>query len=367
MSNPHPHDEDVGFYQRIASDFRSDGTLPGKGLDIGTTHVVGVARRADGTRVHNAQRNAFIEVRDDAFTRRILARLGIRHHFADGRGCVLGDPAFALANVFGKEVRQPVTAGILNPADPAALPMLRRLVSEVIGEAKVPGESCTVSMPADPLDSAGNAIYHRGAVLAMLREMGYAPTAIGQADAVCFSELADAGYTGIVVCCGGGMFNVSVAYKSIPAIRFAVARGGDWIDANVARSLGIPAAQACDHKERQLDLAAPDDRTGQAIAIYCQSLVRYTLDAIREKFSRADDIPSFTRPVPLVCCGGLAQADGFLDLFRRELAEVDFPIPVSQVRLAANPTLSVADGCLSASEMLAEPAAHHPPGAHSWA
>lgn len=366
MSNPASHGEDVGFHQRIVSDFRSDNTLPGKGLDIGTTHVVGVARRPDGTRVYNAQRNAFIDVRDDDSTRRILSRLGIRHHFLGDHGCVLGDPAFVLANAFGKEVRQPVRAGILNPSDPSALPMLRRVVAEVIGEAKVPGEPCTVSMPADPLDSDGNAIYHRGAILAMLKEMGYAPTAVGQADAVCFSELADANYTGIVVSCGGGMFNVSVAYKSIPAIRFAIARGGDWIDANVARALGIPAPQACDHKERLLDLAAPGDRTAQAIAIYCQSLVRYTLEAIREKFSRADDIPSFTRPVPLICCGGMAQADGFLDLFRRELAEVDFPIPVSEVRLAANPTLSVADGCLSASEVLGDSSHGHGQGAGPW-
>ena len=47
---------------------------------------------------------------------------------------------------------------------------------------------------------------------------------------VALAELADDGFTGIGVSCGGGMFNVCVAYKTIPAITFSVARGGDWID-----------------------------------------------------------------------------------------------------------------------------------------
>ncbi len=344
-------EEEVGFYRRLTSAFGSDDTLPGKGLDIGTTHVVGVAKRPDGSLVHNAQRNAFIDVRSDEFTRKMLARLDIRRHTIGGRACVIGDPAFVLSNIFEKDVRQPVTAGVVNPGDAMALPMLRELVEQVIGKAKVPGESCAVSMPADPIDSAGNAIYHRGAVAQMLRTLGYTPTQIGQSNALAFSDLAHSDYTGIAVCCGGGSFNVSVLYKSIPAIHFAIARGGDWIDQNVARAIGIPASQACAIKEESINLLTPSDRAGQAISIYCQSLIRYTIEMIREKFSRADDVPSFNRPIPLVCAGGLAQARGFIGLFRRELEEVDFPVPISEVRLARHPTHAVAEGCLSAAEV----------------
>lgn len=352
--------QDVGFYRRLTSDFASDDTLPGKGLDVGTTHVVGVARDAQGNRRHNAQRHAFIEVRNDAFTDRLLGKLGIHRHTLDGHACVLGDPAFVLANVFEKEAVQPMKTGMVNPGDPRALAAISQIVLQVLGAPKVAGEHCTVTMPADPLTDgqghhgADNVIYHRGAILDVLRKLGYSPTALCQADAVGFRELAASKHTGIVVCCGGGMFNVSVIYKSIPAVRFSVPRGGDWVDANVASVIGIPSSQACALKEAMTDLSAPRDRAEQAVAIYCQSLVRSTIETIREKFSRADDAPSFVNPVPLVCCGGLAQAHGFLDLFRRELMEVDFPVPISEVRLAADPTFAAADGCLSASEVVAD-------------
>ena len=62
--------------------------------------------------------------------------------------------------------------------------------------------------------------------------------------AVTFAELGEEDFTGIGISCGGGMFNICVAYKSMPALYFSTARSGDWVDKNVANVLGIKPAKA---------------------------------------------------------------------------------------------------------------------------
>ncbi len=342
--------DDVSFYHRISTDFSQKGLGDYRGLDVGTTNIVAAAENRSGDYLFNTQRNAFIDVKSDTFTKKMLSKLGIEHYVSQGHGCVIGDPAFELANIFEKEVRRPMTAGVISPGDKRSLPMLELIIERILGKAPSPGQVCTISVPADPVDTTSNVIYHRGSIQNMLRELGYTPNTINQAEAVTFSELAEEDYTGIGVSCGGGMFNVCVSYKSIPAITFAIARGGDWIDQNIARALGVPSSQVCAEKESGVDLRAPRDQVEEAIVIYYQSLIRYTIETIREKFSRLDDIPHFGRPVSMVCAGGSALIKGFVDLFREELELVDFPVPLSEVRLAKDPLRTVADGCLKASQ-----------------
>jgi actin-like ATPase involved in cell morphogenesis len=344
--------EEVSFYHRITTDLSDKGMGPVRGLDVGTTNVVATAEDASGHSVYNAQRNAFIDVKSDTFTKKMLLKLGIEHYISEDRGCVIGDPAFELANIFEKDIQRPMQAGIISPGSKRALPMLELIIERILGKAVEPGQVCTVSVPADPVDSESNVIYHRGSIQNLLRELGYEPNTINQAEAVTFAELEDEEYTGIGISCGGGMFNVCVSYKSIPAITFAIGRGGDWIDSNIARALGVPNSQICAEKEAGVDLRAPRDQIEEAIVIYYQSLIRYTIETIREKFARLDDIPHFGRPVSMVCAGGSSLIKGFIDLFREELELVDFPVPLSEVRLAKDPLRTVATGCLKASQFV---------------
>ncbi len=343
---------DVDFYSRITTDFGNEDFKPGKGIDVGTTSIVACGERADGSLAFNIQRNAFIDVRSDSFTQRMLGKLGIEHNIVDKRGCVIGDPAFELSNIFEKDLCQPMTAGIITPGDPHAISVLRLIIERTLGPASTPGESCTISVPFDPIDSHHNVIYHRGSVQNILRDLGYQPSTLGQAQAVAFSELMNDDYTGICISCGGGSFNVCVSYKAIPAITFSIARGGEWIDINAARALGIPESQVVAVKESGLNLTAPKNRIEEAICIYYQNLIRYTIETIRSKFAKLDDIPTFTRPVPMICAGGTALIDGFLEMMAQEVEDVEFPVDLSEIRLAADPTHTVATGCLRAGQLV---------------
>ncbi len=278
-------------------------------------------------------------------------KLGIDYVYQErsDRGYVIGDPAFELANIFEKNTRRPMKDGMISPVEPEALLIVSLLVAQLLGHPQEVGEICAFSVPADPIDAERNVIYHRGALETVLRKLGYTPKPVLEGHAVVFAELAREQYTGIGISCGGGMFNVCVAYKSVPALTFSTSRGGDWIDQNVSTVLGIPIPQVCALKESGVDLKKPKDRIEEAVAIYYRNLIQYTIDTIRQKFERAHSVPSFSHPIEIVCAGGTSLAPGFIDLFREEFAHVPFPLEVREIRLARDPLRAVAEGCLQAA------------------
>src|SRR5690606_30567484 len=127
----------------------------------------------------------------------------------------------------------------------------------VLGEPVAPGEACYFSIPAASLDIDNNVVYHQGLFEGLLNKMGYTAKPINEAHAVVFAELAENDFTGIGLSFGGGMANACVAYKSIPCVQFSVARGGDWIDRNVAQVLGVKQSRATFIKERGIDIRDP--------------------------------------------------------------------------------------------------------------
>jgi hypothetical protein len=166
---------------------------------------------------------------------------------------------------------------------------------------------------------------------------------------IVFSELKEQDFTGIGISCGGGMFNVCVAYKSVPALTFATSRGGDWIDNNVAHAIGMSPAVVCGIKESGVDLNNPKDRVHDAIVIYYRNLIQYTLETIKNRLESAQNMPTFLRPIDVVCGGGTSMITGFIDVFREEFEKINFPIDVATIRMANDPLKAVARGCMVAA------------------
>lgn len=338
-------------FQRPIVDFRKLDVLPGIGLDIGTTHIVSAAQTPSRETVTNIQRNTFLDVHTDTFTSQMLSKLGIDSFVPPAdheKTYVLGDPAFALANIFEKETRQPMKSGVISPHEPLSLFVVNMLVERMVGRPQKEGEPCVFSVPADPIDVDHSVIYHRGILDSLLRKLGYSPRPLIEGHAVVLAELQPEEFTGIGISCGGGMFNICVSYKAMPALTFSTTRGGDWIDENAAAALGMKASQVCAVKEAGMDIRHPKDRVQEAIAIYYRSLIQHTLQAIDRMFGSAQDMPSFSHPVPLVCSGGTSMVGGFIDVFREEFEKASFPLQVKEIRLARDPLTTVATGCLSA-------------------
>ncbi|MEY4675406.1 MAG: hypothetical protein RL148_3190 [Planctomycetota bacterium] len=321
----------------------------GKGLDIGTANLAAAVQNSEGGITVTLERNAFLDIPSDVYSKNMLTKLKVPYVVHNGKLVVLGEAAFELANVFGRETRRPMSDGLISPSETDAMQMIRLIISKVLGEPRKAGENCYFCVPAPSIDVDNNVVYHQGLFESMLGKMGYKAHAINEAHAVIFSELADNDFTGIGLSFGGGMVNACVAYKSIPCLSFSVARGGDWIDKNVANVLGVPRSKATFLKERGIDIRDPKSREEEAVAIYYRSLINYVLQNIKARFENGQNMPSFQQPIDIACAGGTSLIGGFIEVFRDEFAKIDFPIPIGRIFRAEEALTAVAKGCLVAA------------------
>lgn len=321
----------------------------GKGLDIGTVNLVAAEQDEKGEVRIRLMRNAFLDIACDASMKSTLTRLKVPYVEQGDKFYVLGESAFEMANALGRNTRRPMKDGLISPREVDALPVMKLLIGSILGPPRSPGEICFYSVPGQPIDSDISVVYHKDLFDAVLRALGYEPHHIVEGHAVVFAELGEEDFSGIGISCGGGMFNVCVAYKSMPALSFSTSRGGDWIDQNVASALGIKPARVAYLKEKGVDLVKPKNREEDAIGIFYRDLIQYTLTNIRDRFLAAEHMPSFPHPVTLVFSGGTSLAGGFIELAQSVLRELDFPIPIKEVRLARDPLHATAKGCLAAA------------------
>ena len=323
----------------------------GRGLDVGTANLLS-ATQENGEIVVKRERNAFLEIPAEfAGNRDMLTKLNVPYVSFRDKLYVLGDASFNLANMFGKEVRRPMSDGFLSPQEQDAIPMMKFIIERLLGEPKAAGEPVYFCIPAPSIDKENDTVYHEGIVSGILKKIGYTPMSMNEAHAVVYSELADQGFTGIGVSCGGGMFNVCVAYKTIPAVKFSVARGGDWIDSHVSKVMGISRTRATAIKEGDVNLMAPRNREEEAVVLYYRNLISYVLQNLKQRFQLARDVPQFTEPVEVVVAGGTSLVGGFVEVFAEELQKIDFPLQIAGVRRAEDALSSVTRGCLIAAAL----------------
>jgi hypothetical protein len=321
----------------------------GRGLDVGTANLASAIQDAEGDVTIKIQRNAFIDVDADDYTRNMLTKLNVQYVVLNNKMIVVGDSAFELANILNRETRRPMKSGVISPSEAEAMPIEKLLLANLLGEPNFPNEKCYFSAPADPIDANFNVVYHKGVFGGLLKKLGYEPKPLGEGHAVVFSELAEEDFTGIGISCGGGMFNICVAYKSIPALQFSTTRGGDWLDRNIATVLGIKASRATAIKEKGVNILSPRNREEEAVEIYYRNLISYTLESIKQRFESSEGMPSFPEPIEIVCAGGTSMIGGFCDVFQDEFESIKFPIDVKCIRRAEDPLFSVSKGCLVAA------------------
>lgn len=318
----------------------------GVGCDVGTGNIVSARKTSTGVQTRRV-RDAFLELPLDA--KKMLKLANVSYVERADELLILGDAAMDTANIFGREARRPLSAGLVSSSDIDAMEILALLIKNVLGEPQSPGEHCYFSVPAAPVDRPGqDVIYHRGVLEKIVRECGYTPTAGNEAMAIIYAETAMENFSGIGLSFGAGMTNVALAMNTIEGLSFSVGRGGDWIDTGAAKSIGSTSSRICAIKEKGVDLNAPVGRDQEAITFYYRNLIEYAIDQIALQFMSIQGKFSLPRPVPIIVSGGTSKAGGFLDLFKTvfEKKRKKFPIEVSEVRAATDPLNAVANGLL---------------------
>jgi hypothetical protein len=331
----------------------SGGTATAYGLDVGTSRIV-VARQSGKEYKFQSELNAFVTLPLTNLTRSALDKERIPHTVIGQEIVVYGKESEKMADLFRTETRRPMARGFINPNEPQGLVVLREVLAGMMGPAKRKGQKVYFSVPGKGIDANGSLTYHEAAVQEVITSLGYVAHSIPEGLAVVFSELLDANCTGIGVSCGGGCSNVCLAYMASPVFSFSMPKAGDFIDASAAHATGEMATRVRTLKETGFHFnGSQPDRIYHALSIYYNDMIRDLVDAIAAAIRDIGRLPKLDRAIPLVISGGTATPVGFRDLFERVLRSTDFPIPISEVRLAAEPLHATAKGALLAA--LSEP------------
>jgi len=328
-----------------------------KGLDIGTNMLVASYFDEEGVPKFKMQRDAFYRIIPKSEVNRNSIRVSLDKRGSnyivdsDGSYIVVGEDALEIAIERNDVAQRPMIKGVISPKEKASLPMLKLIIETLLGKGEG-DDKCVFSVPAIPIDNTFDIMYHTEMMGLYIRQMGFNAMPINEAFAIALSELLDDGLTGIALSYGAGMTNIVVVHEGDPLVEFSVTRAGDFIDQSVGNALDVSPSLVQMEKEAGTDLYNPNSKIMEAVSVYYTSVINYTLQNIAfELKKREKELPLFRNPVPIVVSGGLTQAKGFVKKAEEVLSTIEFPMPVSEVRLAAEPMKAVSNGCLLASTL----------------
>jgi len=332
-----------------------------KGLDVGTSFVVLASEGNKGKVVYKDFRDAFYIIKPTTPIATKMIEKGLAGKVfvkdADGSFIILGKDAIEKAVERNDSAKRPMHKGVVSSKEKEARRILSYILKEVAGNAEEQGEKLVFCIPAQPVDQEDEDFdvgYHEDVVKTVLSECGYDAKSINEAEALCYSELANDDYTGIALSWGAGMVNVCVMLNGEPILKFSTTKSGDWIDRMAAVATGETDSVVQAEKENG-EFAVGQDNENQvlaAVASYYDRLIDYTTKQLSSALEDSKSLPKFKDPIPVILAGGTSKPKGFVDHFKTKLEVNGFPLTVKEVRHAADPLHAVARGCLIASQIL---------------
>ena len=86
-----------------------------------------------------------------------------------------------------------------------------------------------------------------------------------------------------------------------------------------------------------------------ALTVYYDDVIQTLANTLRSTISSTQRLPKLDQSVPIVLSGGTTIPKGFLKRFTAALQVENFPIRISEIRVAADPLNSTARGALMAA------------------
>jgi hypothetical protein len=318
------------------------------GLDVGTSRIC-LAERSGEDFQYETQLNAFVNIPYSKMTENVLKKEKVPHTVNGAEIVVHGNESDRFADLLNVETRRTMSRGVLNPAEPDSLSMIRKIVDSLLDPTKDRQKLC-FTVPAAPLGTEDNLTYHEATIRQILIDLGYEVKSINEGLAVVYSELESSNYTGIGISCGGGLCNVCLAYLSVPVLSFSIPKAGDYIDTNTATVTGERANRVRIAKEDSFHLNGFfSDKMQQVLGVYYDEMIQSLVNGMKQAFSNSRSLPKSGRNLPIILSGGTALPDGFRDRFEKIFREAELPITATEIRMAADPLHSSAKGALVAA------------------
>ena len=321
---------------------------PALGLDVGTSRIC-LAQRSGEDFQYETQLNAFVAVPFSKMTESVLKREKVPHTITGADIIVHGNESDRLADLLNVETRRTMAKGVLNPAEPDSLEMMRKILASMIDPAGKRQKLC-FTVPAAPIGAAESLTYHETTLRQILSEMGYDVRSITEGLAVIYAELDSSNYTGIGISCGGGLCNVCLSYLSVPVLSFSVPKAGDYIDASAAAITGERVNRIRIEKEDSFHFNGfSPGKLHQVLGVYYDEMIQSIVTAMKQALATGRNMPKIGKPIPLVLSGGTALPQGFRDRFEKVLRDSEFPLSISEIRMATEPLHTTAKGALIAA------------------
>ncbi len=318
------------------------------GLDVGTSRIV-TARQANQDIKYDIQLNAFVTIPYSKMTENVLQKEGVPHAVEGDDIVVHGNESERFADLLNKDIRRTMTRGVLNPDEPDSVRLIREITASLAGKGEK-GQKLCFTVPAAPLGAEENLTYHEATIRQILNDLGFDAKSINEGLAVIYAELESTNYTGIGISCGGGLCNVCLSYLSVPVVSFSIPKAGDFIDSSAASVTGERANRIRILKEQSFYINGNfENKLQQVLTVYYDDMIQSLVAGLRNAFQGTRNLPKLSRPIPLVLSGGTAMPKGFRDRFEKILRASDFPIELSEIRIAAEPLTATAKGALVAA------------------
>lgn len=344
--------------------------LSGKGLDLGTSYIITAREFSKGNKIRYTEfRDAFYRMKPSSPIARKMMEKGLKgqQYFSDidGSFIIIGQDAIERAIERHESANRPLVRGVISPKEKQARRILRHIFKEILGEPSVENEKLIYSVPAQPIDQTEDMFdvgFHTDAVNNDLRDIGYDASPLHEAEAICYSELESDDYSGVCMSWGAGMVNVCLMSSGEAVSHHSTCRSGDWVDRMSAIATAQPDSVIQVEKENSEFIIGQEVKNNpilSAVSLYYVRLIDYTIQYLIRTLARADSLPKFTEPLPIVIAGGTSRANGFIEKFKERLewynnpanGQYQLPFEVKEVRPAIDPLRSVARGLLLASQL----------------
>lgn len=325
------------------------------GVDIGTMNIVSQTKIEDSKIQLKKIRNTFLPLDYNILEFSELQNQKIEYVSLDDNKTVvvLGEDQYKLSNILNKPIKRTMKQGIIQQDEISQIDILTLMINKVV--PKEPGKAI-FSIPQEPIDRIDqpSVLYHEQVFKKIFTSLGYVSEQLNESMQIIFSECKSDNYTGIQISFGQGLTNICCAYKGTPTLQFSIQRGGDWIDYNQSKSIGVLQSRVTQVKEKDLNLNTymatqnkSDRRIKEQLQFFYKNLITYQLQKIVEKFNLNSENLIIEDEMKIIISGGTSLAGGFIDIFKDIFDEVsDFPYNVSEIKYQKDPLTQVQEGCL---------------------
>jgi len=333
-------------------------------LDLGS-HTFRSLRAASSRSVGDhliarRMRAVYLTLPDSDTHRRLLEKTGTMFLACDHHLVLIGEPALEISRLLQVPTQDLLPRGQLAPHDPISRQIINLLVDALLPQSTEGGICCFTHTGAmrRSLVAAQMDFFSR-----LIRLRGYTPLSLPAGQALILAELVRERFTGIGLVIGATGCEVTVSQLGQELHSWTIPRGGRWIDEQLARERGDLLHDTAGHRLLDLEkasmdkealsraLTSPGNRDEKLLARLCRELAWEIAGDIGQKLAEDPRLASLTRPVHLVCGGGLAQIPGFFDLLQEALERRDTPVPIDRILIADSSPYTIARGLLVHAEL----------------